>query len=148
MSNKNNKKHKEHEKPNKSYYSLPKADYNSIVILWADGWYDWFLCGPIEISGKRYYATCVDDRGHREKGNWYRRYVILELPKEVWDEIIGRHEFFVEKVGDHFVFENGNRKREGLKKDSTWHEFYDRYPTDKYTKISEDYYPIIGWFEV
>lgn len=137
-------------KEEKRWLSLPKLE--SVRWIWADNWWDWVLSGVVEYQGKRYYAVCVDEN-YNEQRKWFRRYLMVDLPEDVWKEEIERHDFFVEKVGSHFDFDVESQCRKGpekhLKHDRTWHEFYERYPSPTQGGEERDYkqYPHVGWFE-
>jgi hypothetical protein len=131
----------------KHLLDLPKM--GNIRRIWTDQWYDGMLSGVVEYQGQRYYAVCVDENDLNDlAGSWWRRYLVVDLPADVWETEQQRHDFFVEKVGSHFEFEaDGSRlkSRDNMKPSATWHEFYERYPPCE----SRDYkqYPHVGWFE-
>lgn len=136
-------------KEEKRWLSLPKLE--GVLWIWADGWWDYVLSGVCEHDGKRYYAVCVDEN-YDKRFKWFRRYLVVDLPEDVWAEENARHEFFVEKVGSHFEFDKDKqvRKRDELKNSRTWMEFYERYPcpTSMGGEV-RDYkqYTHVGWFE-
>jgi hypothetical protein len=102
-------------------------------------------------EGKRYYAFCVDEN-YKKNYQWWRRYLVVDLPPEVWKEEDERHAFFVEKVGDHFEFdiEKQCRKNTQLKPYNLHSEFYEKYPPGEQPSPADKFrkYPIVGWFEV
>lgn len=115
--------------------------------IWADGWWDGVLTGVVEHAGKRYYAFNVD-QNYDKRYKWYRRFLVVDLPEEVWKEELERHAFFVEKVGAHFEYDVEKQVRKGqefLKDSKTWDEFYAKYPCDQKTDYKQ--FPEIGWFE-
>lgn len=139
---------KQHQSGTKRWLSLPKLD--GVRWVWADDWWDWILSGVCEYQGKRYYAVCVDENRKRRQA-WYRRFLMVDLPEEIWHEENERHAFFVEKVGSHFDFDAEGRRRisEGLKPEHICREFYERYPPPYAGGEQRDYkqYPWVGWFE-
>lgn len=113
--------------------------------IYANDWYDWVLSGACEYQGKRYYAYMIDESRDKKK-KWYRKYLIVDLPEDIWKEELEKHAFFVEKVGNHFDFDGDQRVgSSGQKHSDTWKEFYDKYPPH----VDMDYsnYPYVGWFE-
>jgi hypothetical protein len=146
MSKKTPKGKKTSRPGNKRWLSLEKLE--SVRWLWADNWYDWVISGACEYEGKRYYGVCVDEN-HDKRKKWYRRYLLVDLPEDVWREELEKHAFFVEKVGSHFEFDVERQVRKGhseLKDSRTWHEFYERY-SDKGEQRNYKEYPPVGWFE-
>ncbi len=122
--------------------ATPKIDIAAIRWLWANNWYDGILSGVCEYQDKRYYGQCFGEDDERN-----RRFALIDLPETEWKEETERHEFFVEKVGDHNDFrEDGEgRKGAGIKPESSWKEFYDRYPP--YQERDYFRFPVVGWFE-
>lgn len=148
MSRKKTKPEKKPARPKepKPWLGTPKLE--GVRWLWADNWYDWVITGACEYEGKRYYGVCVDEN-YNKRYKWYRRYILVDLPEEIWKEELERHAFFVEKVGSHFEFDVERQCRKGhdhLKPSGTWQEFYDKYPPHQKDRNYKEY-PSLGWFE-
>jgi len=109
--------------PSKVIFYSPKLE--DVTWIWANDWWDGVLAGVVEWHGKRYYADHLEE--NEENNSWYRRFVVIDLPEDVWKEEIEKHNLFVEKVGSHFDYKDGKRCGE-VKPQAMWNEYYDKYP--------------------
>lgn len=127
----------------KNNWNENEIEAKAIQWLWANDWWDGILAGMCEYNGQKYYAQCFDENDN-EKTDWYRKFKLINLPEDVLKKEIEKHNFFVEKVGDHFEFQDNKRKNTPLKPQHLHKEFYEKYPPrpDNYEQ-----YPVVGWFK-
>lgn len=141
----------------KDYRShLAQIDEHQLRIMWHCSWYDGPLSGVIAYKNKPYwfeiviqddeFRTYTDEDGV-EWREWYRRYLLLELSEEQYQEELYWNSLLREKVGAYWDYdEDGNRKRDGSFKPREMHsEFYDAAKHRKPRDFTNN--TIAGWFE-
>lgn len=135
---------------------LAQIDERQLLIMWHCSWYDGPLSGVIAYKDKPHWFDILiqddDLRSYADENGvtwlaWYRRYLILELSEEQYQEELYWNNLFREKVGTYWDYdEAGSRKKDGSFKPREMHfDFYNaaknRRPRDFTNNV------IIGWFE-
>jgi hypothetical protein len=126
---------------------LPKI---KVKFLWHNNWWDGPLAGMCEYKNEMYWYA-LHHENYKKNAKYWRRYVVVKLTPEQMAEELKWHNLFVEKVGDHFdCDERGHRKRDGVKPQHLWHEFYDEFDKVKDTLrgYEESQDMAIGWFDI
>jgi hypothetical protein len=122
------------------YAHLPQIAGEEVQLLWHHGFWDGPTSGLCLHQGRKlWFEMCAEG----EEGDaFYRRFLLLELEKDQFDEEEHWHELFRQKVGKHT---DHGEKRGAVLPRETWHEFYDEH--DKREKVDYPTYTSIGWFE-
>ncbi len=85
--------------------SIAQVSKSSVRILWHHGYWDGPLSGACTFNGERFWFSCFCE------GVRHRKFVILRLNEEQWEEIDFRHRMFQDYVGTHTDYdENGRRE--------------------------------------
>lgn len=98
------------------------------------------------VSEDDEFRTYTDETGD-EWLEWYRRFLLIELSEEQYQEELYWYNLFREKVGDYWDYdEHGHRKQGGSLKPKEMHSDYynavkNRKPGDFANNL------IVGWFE-
>jgi hypothetical protein len=135
-------------KENQRFLQLPKIPVEDIRWLWINHWVDGPIEGMVKYQDKETLALMVEEAKAAEQQGFYRRYALIELDEAELTNEHYWHRLFVEKVGDHWTFDEAllSKIEEGLRSPETHDEFYNAYRQ----RIQPDYSnnPVIGWLEV
>ena len=123
---------------------LLKIEFSETVNIWVSDYWDGAISGLLEYQKEFYWFEMTQENEEWEKGEWYRRFAVLELsPKQLEKEFI-IHEDFQRFVGTHY---DGKQLKPPPKfEEGQMDKFYDMHLEYVRSKPYEEN-KVIGWME-
>lgn len=113
-------------------------------IIYVQDYYDIILSGFIKYNSEELYFKCVSGEYPEldENDNQINTtiiYNLYKLPKDIKEIFDVRHKDFCDYVGTHWNYVNGERIKDGLKKNGEHNKFYDKYKDVKNPEMKEEW---------
>jgi len=144
-----------------TYQNLPHLP--EMKKLWHHGYWDGALSGVCEVDGKKCWFEIIEDyfenNAPPEDDNadwdplWYRRFLIVQLTNDQFQEIEKRHNKFRRMVGTHTDYDDQGKRGNYHCTDTITPETVDQFYQEAKTEVpfifeaaSDDH--ILGWVEI
>lgn len=137
-----------------TYQELPEIPH--IKKLWHQGYWDGPCNGVCEVDNKKCWFELIDEWvDHNEWPDedldfeplWYRRFLIVQLTDEQFQELKKRHEKFQRMVGTHCDYNDKGERGYYQPNDTTDQYYKEQKSEPDYVLEAASDSHVIGWYQ-